>query len=83
LCYPRRQPHRQPLLTHIPCATPNPLFKHPDATIATYKRKIDKYLKHASETLAKTPEKHLKTTANICNIQMHTNATYKRKQINT
>jgi hypothetical protein len=29
-----------------------------------------KHLKHASETLAKTPEKHLKTIANICNIQM-------------
>jgi hypothetical protein len=29
-----------------------------------------KHLKQASETLAKTPEKHLKTTANICNIQM-------------
>jgi hypothetical protein len=31
-----------------------------------------KHLKHASETLEKTPEKHLKTIANIHNIQINT-----------
>jgi hypothetical protein len=29
-----------------------------------------KHLKQVSETLAKTPKKHLKTIANICNIQI-------------
>jgi hypothetical protein len=29
-----------------------------------------KYLKHTSETFAKTPEKHLKTIVNIRNIQL-------------
>jgi hypothetical protein len=41
-------------------------LKHPDATFATYKK--IKHLKYVSETLAKTPEKHLKTITNICNI---------------
>jgi hypothetical protein len=31
-------------------------------------KKTDETLKHASKTLAKTPEKHLKTIANMCNI---------------
>jgi hypothetical protein len=30
-------------------------LKHPDATLATYKKDI-KHLKHTSETLVKTPE---------------------------
>jgi hypothetical protein len=34
------------------------------------------HLKQASETLAKMPEKHLKTIANICNIQMKNLQTY-------
>jgi hypothetical protein len=29
-----------------------------------------KQLKHASKTVAKTPEKHLKIIANICNMQI-------------
>jgi hypothetical protein len=45
-------------------------LKHPDTTIATYKRRQMKYLKYTSKTLAKKPEKHLKTTANIRNVQM-------------
>jgi hypothetical protein len=48
--------HRRPLSTRIPCATPDLLSKHPDTTIATYKRKQMKHLKQASETLAKTPK---------------------------
>jgi hypothetical protein len=53
-----------------PFATSNLLLKHSDATIATYKRRQLKHLKQASETLAKTSEKHLKTIAHICNTQM-------------
>jgi hypothetical protein len=34
------------------------LLKHPDVTVATYKRRQMKHLKQASETLAKTSEKH-------------------------
>jgi hypothetical protein len=34
------------------------------------KKKIDETLKHASQTLAKTPEKHLKIITNIHNIQI-------------
>jgi hypothetical protein len=52
-------------------------LKHPDATIATYKRRQMKHLKHVSETPTKTPEKHSKTIANICSIQMkHLQQTY-------
>jgi hypothetical protein len=35
----------------------NLLLKYPNATLATYKRGQMKLLKHASKTLAKTPEK--------------------------
>jgi hypothetical protein len=49
------------------CATPNLLLKHPDATLAK-RLKINEHLKHASETLAKTHEKHLKTITNIRHI---------------
>jgi hypothetical protein len=35
-----------------------------------------KHLKQAFETLAKTPEKYLKTVANICNIQIKHSQTY-------
>jgi hypothetical protein len=35
-------------------ATPDLLFKHPDATLATYILRLMKHLKYASETLAKT-----------------------------
>jgi hypothetical protein len=45
------------------------VLRHADATVA-------KHLKQASETLVKMLEKHLKTTANICNIQMKHLQTY-------
>jgi hypothetical protein len=60
------RPH--PLSTRISCATPDLLLKHPNATVATYKRRQMKQLKHASETFTKTTEKHLKTIANKRNI---------------
>jgi hypothetical protein len=65
-------------------------LKHPDETFATYVYRQVKHLKHTSETLAKTPEKHMKShckniqhpdktlakyVSNICNIQI-TLATY-------
>jgi hypothetical protein len=53
-----------PLPTRITCATPDLLLKHPDVTVAIYKRRQMKHLKHALETLVKTPEKYLKTIAN-------------------
>jgi hypothetical protein len=34
------------------------LLKHPDATVATYKRRQIKHLKQTFETLMKTPKKH-------------------------
>jgi hypothetical protein len=37
-------------------ATFRSIFEHSDATFAIYKRRQMKHLKHASETLAKTPE---------------------------
>ena len=37
-------------------ATPDLLLKHSDATLATYVLRLMKHLKHASETLAKTPK---------------------------
>jgi hypothetical protein len=40
----------------IPCAISDLVLKHPDLTVVTYKRRQMKYLKHASKTLAKTPE---------------------------
>jgi hypothetical protein len=58
------------LFTRIPYATPDLLLKHPDAIFATYKRRKMKHLKHVSETLAKIREKHLKTIANIRDIQI-------------
>jgi hypothetical protein len=45
------------------------LLKHSNATVTTYKKKTD-------ETLAKIPEKHVKTIANICNIRMKHLQTY-------
>jgi hypothetical protein len=57
-----------PLLTRISCATPDLLLKHLNATLITYKKKTDETFKHASKTLAKIPEKHLKTIANMRNI---------------
>jgi len=47
-------------------------LKHPDAIITTYKRRQIKHLKQPSETLAKIPEKYLKTIANIYNIERNT-----------
>jgi hypothetical protein len=38
-------------------------LKHPDASLATYKRRQMKHLKHVSKTLAKIPEKPLRTYA--------------------
>jgi hypothetical protein len=55
---------------HIPCATSYLLLKHPDATLAIYRRRQIKHLKHAPETLAKISEKHMKTIANIRSIQI-------------
>jgi len=46
------------------------LLKHPSIIITTYKIRLMKYLKHVSETLAKTCKKHLKPIANIRNIQI-------------
>jgi hypothetical protein len=37
-------------------ATPDLLLKHSDATLATYVLRLMKHLKHASETLVKTPK---------------------------
>jgi hypothetical protein len=52
------------------------VLKHPDAINATYVRKQIKHLKHVSETLAKTTEKHLKTFATRMQHQIKTFATY-------
>jgi hypothetical protein len=68
-------PRRRPLFTRIPYATPNLFLKH-HVTVATYKRRQMKHLKQTPETLAKTLEKHLRTIANICNIQMKHSQTY-------
>jgi hypothetical protein len=69
----------RPLSTRISCATPNLYLKHADITVAQrYKRRQMKHLKQASETLAKTSEKHLKAIKNICNIQMKHSQTYVR-----
>jgi cell division protein FtsB len=46
----------------ILCAIPDLLLKHLDTTLATYKRRQMKYLKHTSKTL----EKHIKTLENHC-----------------
>jgi hypothetical protein len=51
-------------------ATPDLLLKHPNTTVTIYIRRQLKHLKHASETLEKTPETHLKTIATIHNIQI-------------
>ena len=40
--------------------TPDLLLKHFHVTLATYVSRQMKHLKHASKTLAKTPEKYLK-----------------------
>jgi aromatic ring-opening dioxygenase LigB subunit len=60
----------------IPCVIPDLLLKHPDITVATYKRIQVKHVKQVSKTLTKTIEKHLKTIANICIIQMKHSQTY-------
>jgi hypothetical protein len=52
----------------IPSATPNLFLKHPDAIVATYKRRQMKNLRQASETLAKTLEK---TVENYCKHRQH------------
>jgi hypothetical protein len=70
MCCSGHRPGRQPFPACILFATPDLLLKHLDATVATYKTRQMKQLKHASKTLAKTPEKYLKTIANICNIQI-------------
>jgi hypothetical protein len=51
-------------------------LKHPDTTVATYKRRQMKHFKQVSETLVKTLEKHLKPIAKIYNIQMKHLQTY-------
>ena len=60
---PGRRPRHWPLPTRIICATLNLLLKYQDVIVAIYKRRQMKYLKQASETLAKTPEKPLHTYA--------------------
>jgi hypothetical protein len=39
--HPGRRPRRQLFPTLIPCATPDLLLKYLDATVATYKKKIN------------------------------------------
>jgi hypothetical protein len=51
-------------------------LKHSDAIFATYKRRQMKYLEHASETLAKTFEKHLKNHSKHMQHANRTPATY-------
>jgi O-succinylbenzoate synthase len=46
----------------ITFAAPDLFLKHPDATLATYKRRQMKHLEHVSEML----KKHLKTLENHC-----------------
>jgi hypothetical protein len=65
-------------------ATLDLLFKHPNAILAAYILRQMKYMKHVSETLAKTSEKHLKTITKHTHIQIkhlqhmcETYATYK------
>jgi hypothetical protein len=41
---------------YLPHVTSDLFLKHPDVTIATYKRRQIKHLKHASKTLAKISE---------------------------
>jgi len=41
---PERRPRCHPLPTRIPCTTPDLLLKHPDATVATYKKNTDETL---------------------------------------
>jgi hypothetical protein len=59
------------LSTRIPCAIPNLLLKYPDTTLAIYKRRQMKHLKHAPETL----EKQLKTLENHCKHMQHSDKT--------
>jgi hypothetical protein len=69
----------QPLSTRIPCATPDLLLKHPDATVATYKRKHPRHMKHVFATLAKK-SKHLQQTYETLEIyvyNMHVYATFR------
>jgi hypothetical protein len=54
--------------------TPDLLLKYPNTTVATYIRMQLKHLKHASETLEKTPEKQFGPLQPYANIQIH--ATY-------
>jgi hypothetical protein len=55
-------------------ATPNLFLKHRDATLADVLRQM-KHLKHASETLEKTPGKHLKTIEKCTQYRDKTRAT--------
>jgi 5-carboxymethyl-2-hydroxymuconate isomerase len=45
-------------------------LKYLDATLAIYKSRQMKHLKHTPKTLAKTLEKHMKTIANIRSIHL-------------
>jgi hypothetical protein len=67
---------RRPLSTRIACATPDLPFETSRCNSYKIQEREMKHLKSAFETLAKTPEKHLKTIANICNIQMKHLQTY-------
>ena len=68
---PRSAPKRGllaplPLPTCISCATPDLLLKHPDATLATYKK--DRW--NTWNMCLKHVKKHMKNIANIRNIQI-------------
>jgi hypothetical protein len=69
-------PRRQPLFTRIACGTPDLPFETFRYNSYEIQEREMKHLKPAFETLAKTPEKHLKIIANICNIQMKHLQTY-------
>ena len=53
--------HAPPVASHMHSMYNTPIYflKHPNATVATYKRRQMKHLKQASETLAK----HIKNTS--------------------
>ena len=68
---PWKSPCHQPLPMRIPCATPDLLLKHPDAAVATYKRRQMKHLKQVSEILTKMP----KTLENYCKHMKHPDET--------
>jgi hypothetical protein len=67
----RGDPETKPVESEEGDVAPDLFLKHSDATLVTNVRRQMKHLKHASETFAKTPEKHLKS------LQKHTQHPYK------